>query len=44
MEMFEHHVVEEEDTLFQKAREVLDVERARAMVGEFETEKKRLAK
>jgi hypothetical protein len=43
MEMFEHHVVEEEGTLFQEARESLDVERARAMVGEFETERKRLA-
>ena len=37
MERFEHHVVEEEGTLFQKACEVLHVERARAVLGEFET-------
>jgi rubrerythrin len=44
MEMVEHHVVEEEGEMFQKARMVLDDERARAMVKEFETEKKKLLK
>jgi hemerythrin superfamily protein len=40
-ELVLHHVVDEEGEVFQKAREVIDEKRARAMVKEFEDEKKR---
>jgi hypothetical protein len=42
MELFEHHMVEEEGKLFQKARQVVDIEQARAMVGDFEKQKKQV--
>lgn len=44
MDMVEHHVVEEEGKLFQKARSVFDADRTRQMVGEFEKEKKKVGK
>ena len=44
MEMVQHHVVEEEGKLFEKAKMAIDGERAEAMVKEFETEKKAAAK
>jgi rubrerythrin len=43
-EMVEHHVLEEEGKLFEKARMVLDGERAKALVKEFEAEKKSVMK
>ena len=39
-ELVLHHVVEEEGEIFQKAREVIDEERARKMVNEFQKAKK----
>ncbi|NLE23636.1 MAG: hemerythrin domain-containing protein [Actinobacteria bacterium] len=39
-ELVLHHVVEEEGEIFQKAREVIDEERARMMVSEFQKLKK----
>jgi hemerythrin superfamily protein len=39
-ELVIHHVVEEEGEIFQKAREVIDEERARKMVAEFQQAKK----
>jgi iron-sulfur cluster repair protein YtfE (RIC family) len=35
-EMLEHHIEEEEDVLFEKAREVMDDERARELGSEYE--------
>jgi rubrerythrin len=40
MEMVQHHVTEEEGKLFEKAKAFYDGERAKAMVKEFEAEKK----
>jgi hemerythrin superfamily protein len=39
-ELVLHHVVEEEGEIFQKAREVIDEDRAREMVSEFQKQKK----
>jgi rubrerythrin len=44
MEMVQHHVIEEEGKMFEKARMLIDGERARQMVKEFEAEKKGMMK